>query len=220
MPTVYTFYHPVPQLKPETALLDMWRESWDRNGWIPVVLGLEDAKKHPMYDAYRAGVSEKAKSVNPGDYDLMCWLRWLAFAQMGGGVMTDYDVINRSFKPEDAAFEDVTLYESSHKIEEHNELMVYEISKVPCCVGATQDGAKKIVDGIHSMPKNNGKHYSDMYWFNEQPFSVTPNVVEFLVSGWENAKAVHFCNNSCQNYRNAKRINISREQIVRRVMFS
>ena len=215
---VYTFYHRVKQLGPADALIDMWKRSWKAQGWEPVVLGLDDAKKHPLYEAFVAGIKDKAKSVNPGDYDLMCWVRWLAFHGVGGGLMTDYDVINRNFKNEDLTHTDVVVYDGTKKVEPFNDLVVYEISKVPCCVGASPDGAKAIVDGIHSMPKNNGNHYSDMYWFTEQPFNVNPLVVEFGDKNWTNAKLVHFCNSACTTWRKLQKMNVSREQLVKQFM--
>ena len=204
MNTVFTFYNRVPQLKPADELIELWRESWSRNGWNPVVLGLNDAQKHPLYADYVEGIKAKAKSVNPGDYDLMCWVRWLALDVMGGGLMTDYDVINRNFKDSDISA-DIPV-------------CVYEPSKVPCCVSATKDGASLLVQQIHAMPRHEGEHYSDMYWFTEQPFERNPLVLEFLSDGWEKAKAVHFANGSCHRYRETRRVNMDREAIVRRVM--
>lgn len=219
MNTVFTFYNRVPQLKPAGELIELWRESWSRNGWNPVVLGLNDAQKHPLYADYVEGIKSKAKSINPGDYDLMCWVRWLALDVMGGGLMTDYDVINRNLKQNDLEPAPVIVYAGvENKPEQFNGLRVYEISKVPCCVSATQEGATQLVQSIHAMPQNEGAHYSDMYWFTEQPFDVKPIVVEFLSDGWESAKAVHFCNGSCHRYRETLRVNMQRELIVRRIM--
>lgn len=219
MNTVFTFYNHVPQLKPADELLDLWRESWSSNGWNPVVLGLNDAQKHPLYNEFVEGIKAKTKSINPGDYDLMCWIRWLALEVMGGGVMTDYDVINRSLGICDIKEDDVCVYaDGGNKPEAFNRVRVYEISKVPCCVSVTKNGAESLVRGIHAMPKNNGEHYSDMYWFMEQDIEVKPIVVEFLSEGWEAAKAVHFCNGSCHRYRQDRRVNMDRETIIRRVM--
>ncbi len=39
---VYTYFNSVPGLV-DDALLDLWRSTWAKNGWEPVVLTEEDA---------------------------------------------------------------------------------------------------------------------------------------------------------------------------------
>ena len=205
MNIVNTFYHPVPQLGKADALIGLWKYTWERRGWQTRVLGLSDAQAHPRYAALKDSVTSKTKSINPGEYDLMCWLRWLAFEQVGGGLMTDYDVINRSLQPN---------YVSSAAV------TVHDLHRVPCCVSATKEGAASIVSGIIDMPNQDVEHYSDMYWFQEQQHAIDPVCVEFYSDRWETAPAVHFANGACGRYREKNSVNATREQIIRKFMLT
>ena len=67
-------------------------------------MGLKDAERHPLFREF----DERTKllpTVNPGDYELACYRRWLAVARAGGGFMSDYDVVNYGFKPTDRDWE-------------------------------------------------------------------------------------------------------------------
>ena len=205
MSTVYTFYHQIPQIARPEALLGLWKYTWEKRGWNTRVLVLGDAQANPRYDVLRGSVETKTKSINPGEYDLMCWLRWLAFEQVGGGMMTDYDVINRSLTPD---------YNSQAPV------TVHDLHRVPCCVSATKEGAASIVSGIIDMPEQDVEHYSDMYWFQEQQHAIDPICVEFHSDGWQTAPAVHFANSACGRWRNEQRANATREQLVRKFMLT
>ena len=63
-----------------------------------IVLSLEDAKKHPEYAALRARI-EKLPLGGNREYDMACYLRWLAMVGAGGGWMSDYDAVPLRFSP-------------------------------------------------------------------------------------------------------------------------
>jgi len=63
-----------------------------------VVVSQKDAERHPRYDEMVRRFSEYP-TVNPPGYELACYLRYLAMAVVGGGFMTDYDVINVNVPP-------------------------------------------------------------------------------------------------------------------------
>lgn len=88
---VNTFYEPIPG-RYEQALIDVWHEAWTEAGWEPRILDSEDADSHPMYQTMAERV-EKLPSVNGPSYDFFCYIRWLAMANNGGGLLTDYDVL-------------------------------------------------------------------------------------------------------------------------------
>jgi hypothetical protein len=95
---IYTYHEYVPEIPHGDGLLDLWKIAWKKAGWEPIVLGREDAEKHSNYEEYL----ERYKllpSVNPTSYELACYLRWLAVAAVGGGWMSDADVIPYNFKP-------------------------------------------------------------------------------------------------------------------------
>jgi hypothetical protein len=110
---VFTYYMPVPDLwseESQRALIDIWARSWAKAGWEPVVLTEDDAKAHPGFSHYR----EKfwALPTEYGhDYEGGCFMRWLAVARAGGGMMVDYDVINYGFLPSHIFVENkMTIY--------------------------------------------------------------------------------------------------------------
>ena len=107
---IYTFWGPVTPMKnngqkgtgmtveADEAMMALWKESWQRIGWEPRLLTLDDAQRHPRFHEFynllqkiplwgknRAGVNR--------DYNQYCYLRWLAMAAVGGGFMSDYDVL-------------------------------------------------------------------------------------------------------------------------------
>ena len=101
-PNIYTFF----QMKinkngkedtggKHDVMLQTWKESWAARGWNPIVLNLDDARKHPDFDYY----SKKFEDLTPGEafifggsYNYMCLMRWLAMAaQNTDAWMSDYD---------------------------------------------------------------------------------------------------------------------------------
>lgn len=98
---VYTYYTPVPELYSEDTqrlLIDVWARSWKKQGWDPVVLSESDAQRHPRYPEFKKRFWELPTEYGH-TYEGACFLRWVAMAAVGGGMMTDYDVINYSFAP-------------------------------------------------------------------------------------------------------------------------
>lgn len=95
---IYTYHDYVPELPNSENLIPIWKQSWSKLGWEPIVLNDSHARLHPKYNEY----VERYRSlptVNPKGYELACYLRWLAVAAVGGGWMSDSDVINYSLNP-------------------------------------------------------------------------------------------------------------------------
>lgn len=186
MPLVYSYYHPVPKMDVgiEAGLIILWRKSWIASEFIPVTLTHQQADAHPRAKEYLA-VVEKFPSVNPPGYDLSCWMRWLALAQVGGGLMTDYDVIARAFSTEFLALP--------------NDVTVLDRGGVPCAVHTTPEGAQKIVDDIIAHPhQHDGTHYSDMLCFQALGYPKAPTLTApFGAPDWKEAPAVHFSHSDC-----------------------
>ena len=83
----------------ETALVSLWERSWRAQGWITHILTSDPARDHPLH----AKLMEKVASfpnVNDRRYVNANFRRWLAMAAIGGGVLSDHDIINYSFRPE------------------------------------------------------------------------------------------------------------------------
>jgi hypothetical protein len=98
---VYTYYQHIPELWSEESqkgLIDVWRRSWEKCGWNPIVLTEEVAKKHPRYDEFKRKFWAFPTPFG-SNYEGTCFMRWVAMVVAGGGLMTDYDVINYGFPP-------------------------------------------------------------------------------------------------------------------------
>ena len=84
---IYTFYDNDNEKTKEAReveqkLLLMWRRAWWAQGFSPIVLGRPEAMNNPLYQTIRR------QSVNVRlEADLA---RWLAWAAMGGGILTDW----------------------------------------------------------------------------------------------------------------------------------
>lgn len=74
-------------------LLHLWLRNWYANGWEPVVLSRADAEATPLFANYKKKFLA-LPTVNNKDYELACYIRWLAFAERDGGVFVDYDIYN------------------------------------------------------------------------------------------------------------------------------
>lgn len=139
--TVYTYLHNREDVRKHSPSLlrqiDYWRKSWSVRGWTPVVLNEAVASVYPDFPQIDRIVSTYP-TVNAPYYERACFLRWVALAQMGGGLMTDYDTVNNSFTPTNLQ----TL------LEKNNQPPVLGLcpGRTPCCVYASDAGARQMLD--------------------------------------------------------------------------
>ena len=75
-----------------TRMLQVWLRSWHAHGYHPIILALADAMHHANYTCLRDTFAT-FPTVNPPEYELACYMRWLAFRMTGGGVFMDYDIV-------------------------------------------------------------------------------------------------------------------------------
>lgn len=97
-PVMYTFYvriDPEKHVKytgmsdsADRTMLQLWKQYWERAGWKPKILTLEDAKKHKNYDTFE----RELDLDNIGYAEKLCFLRWLAVSSAGGGFLAHYDI--------------------------------------------------------------------------------------------------------------------------------
>jgi len=102
MTPIYTYYDEsvsVTQSENQRNILDIWQRSWSKHGWGPLVLGPPEAQKHPLFTKLTEHVKREYRGPNPLIYELACFHRWLALAVVGGGYMSDYDVVNYGLAP-------------------------------------------------------------------------------------------------------------------------
>ena len=92
---VHTYFDDIPQWthndRMESARqLQEWRRAWERAGWQPRVISSRDIDRE-KYD-----VDSAVQGIPLGsnkEYDRACYLRYFAMASVGGGWMSDYDLI-------------------------------------------------------------------------------------------------------------------------------
>lgn len=198
---IHTYFSPVPDLNlvDETKLLLLWRENWKAHGFETGVLNEWVARQHPYFDEYDAAISQ-FPSVNPKGYDRSCFIRWLAMAQIGGGIMSDFDLWNRGVppvKPESIDWTKITVCERG-----------LNGALVPSLVIASQERYMSMCEMFaDAKPENivteSGQpHYSDMLALQDlhqmypDRFKVVPLVALFNDPGWEQKKLTHFSNGS------------------------
>jgi hypothetical protein len=187
---VYTYFY--PGSADSERMLELWVTSWTKNGWSPTVLTPKMVKEHPLYP----GLCERAAklpTVNVAEYELQCYLRWLAFDIRAPGVFSDYDTINYSLKPEQV----VRLPEGSGRIVAYSHCG----HPNPGLFVADQLGVRRFLkDLMHGDPPTDtigGRpHVSDMYFFfrnaEKAPGKLLCPNVGF--DGWEAAPCVHYNN--------------------------
>lgn len=201
MPIVHTFYEPVQGMANPQRLLELWRRSWEENGFTTRILNRNDARSHPGYDYFLERVS-RFPSSNPDGYDLACFLRHLAVANVAEPgehvIITDYDVINRTF--------DSDRLLACSKLQGCRRSVILEPTRVPCAVLGLLEGFEDICDVLCEYDPNGEPHVSDMTILRKRKIATLPMCVEHLNSGssvpdepgdgWKSAPMIHFSNYS------------------------
>jgi hypothetical protein len=197
---IYTYYAPLQTIKPadEMALIELWKWNWKRNGFDPVVLGVYEAQRSPIYKAFRDAIL-KFPTPNPAGYDEACWLRWLAYAGLGDDMVlaSDYDCMGYGFEPFGTDTARINMF----------------AGWVPCFVMARPEIIFEMCNMMMSSTPDKWDEfqghqiYEDQHWFchamKELPalFNPIPAVKEFTEPGWEKALVVHYNNHNMPAFR-------------------
>merc|ERR1711933_233218 len=80
-------------------LLSVWKEAWSNAGFQPIVLSLQDAKRHPRYKYILPMLDGIQFKDGKDKFNFVCFLRWVAMSNSGGGWMADYDTFPLNIKP-------------------------------------------------------------------------------------------------------------------------
>jgi hypothetical protein len=107
MKKVYGYYESIALANQadEFACANYWKQSWNNNGWECIMLNRSHASGSPLYNKLQQKLIAETRGM-PSDLTVRFhWItsrfvRWCALHASGGGWMTDYDVVNKSFKPE------------------------------------------------------------------------------------------------------------------------
>lgn len=103
---IYSFYKPIgiAQQPEEFACANLWKESWTKRGWNPVMLNLSHCNASPLLGKLSSKIALAQADASSEVRTRMEWMltrfiRWCALHACGGGWMSDYDVVNLSFTP-------------------------------------------------------------------------------------------------------------------------
>lgn len=187
---IYTYHEPDPSHPHQHSLLPLWQETWAKLGWEPVVLTRRQAFDHPLYLQLVDHFNRHLPTTNSPAYELACYLRWLAMVQVGGGWMSDADVIPWSLVP---------------LVPETNELTVFSQGSVcPCLVHGSASEYERIARMFlnHKGGVFESYHASDqnILQLNRSQVRQVELVPEYGQPGWERSAVVHFPNNTMRGY--------------------
>ena len=101
MENVYAFYEPINEpwvdQMDHNNLIELWKKSWRYYGWNPIVYGIKECESCDGYEElYNA--CQSYPTVNPKQYEMLCFLRWLYMSEVGGWY-ADLDMMNHGFYP-------------------------------------------------------------------------------------------------------------------------
>jgi len=156
----------MPSEEAHLALVEAWRESWEAAGFETRVLDINDVKKHDRYDDIRAFLDNEQF----GEYDELCFLRWYAMSSIGGGWMSDYDVVPlKSLVPNDYFNAPEHLSESDMAgnngipLPNEGKFTVYSW-KVPSLMSGSADEWERLAQALMDLTHEHlDDFYSDMY---------------------------------------------------------
>jgi hypothetical protein len=189
---VHTYFRPCDDpdaLVEQKKILAIWERSWREAGFEPVILTEAHARKHPRCGELRAAFESKP-TISPKGYEMACWLRWLAMSEVGGGFMTDYDVL--PFGPVPGMRE----VDPDHR--ENFPIML--CVGVPCAVVGNSiqfDHAIASFEMCKPVTEQGQPHLSDMHAAQKLGFPSLDICREYGKPGWKEAKLVHFNHYSC-----------------------
>lgn len=100
-PNVFTYFHPIEDnnMAEHQSILKMWQEGWRSRGFNPIVLTAKEAVKNKHYVAFVAAC-ERLPAVIRKETQMNRFTRWLALDTVGGGLLTDYDVVPGKLTPD------------------------------------------------------------------------------------------------------------------------
>lgn len=104
---IYAYYTPHSSRDPleEAACSVEWSKSWKANGWEPVMLNASHAAASGLYAKAQQKTARETLERSKASADKCIagrLARLCALQAIGGGWMSDYDVVNLGFSPSDA----------------------------------------------------------------------------------------------------------------------
>jgi len=100
---IYTYYEDIG-FRNQLELIELWKQSWLNNGFEPIVLSREDAKRSELYQEYYdfvQRVHEKSVGIelNDNSYWMAAQLEIVAWQTIRQpSFISDYDIINKNWQ--------------------------------------------------------------------------------------------------------------------------
>lgn len=187
--TVFTYFSPLESIDGEEQrmLISLWEYSWRKYGWNPVALSEDDIK-----DSATSGVFASLPSCNPAGYDRACFDRWLAMAGVGGGFMSDYDVMNLGLKPFEVP-ERLTVYQIENPCPSFVGGSGEEFHRMALLFAKKAASMAEVVDDL-------SLHISDQNAIQKMPkeYEHRKLVTAHGKPGWWNSRLIHFSNSTME----------------------
>jgi hypothetical protein len=108
-PKIYAYYESIQtrNQQEEFACAHIWKESWEKHGWEPVMLNNSHSKGSALQQKLIAKILKATPLLSLEDQNnlqrlMVRFSRWCALHAARGGWLSDYDVVNVGFTPEDA----------------------------------------------------------------------------------------------------------------------
>jgi len=192
MGKIHTFFQPVGNMNAfeQGRMIELWKRAWTRDGWDPVVLTPKEARGSPLYDNLLPKF-QAMPTVNHKDYEMACWLRWIAMSSLGG-FMVDYDVMPFGFRP-DMLPKNEGAYVS----------VMADNNPCPCAVHGTaeqfENTARLMGDLVVTDEHQHGgrAHFSDQSAIQALSSILRPHIhdmcPEYNSRHWKVSALVHYC---------------------------
>lgn len=207
---IYTYYEDI-NFEYQAPLLELWEHSWKKAGFKPRILTKKNATSNPDYLNFVNSLKKlhlELTNKNLTMYGLSCWNRWLAYAEEKSTevfYVSDYDVINNSFKP-GQPYENLSLLDSA----------------CPCIASGSSPQFAKLVESFIEITTQNLEKFKQEYarlnfrHFHDQQFFILCQLLNlgdfkfyrdrevFLsVPGHQDfwkKQLVHYAHAPCHNY--------------------
>lgn len=169
---IYTYYENINHSN-QNKMLDLWKISWQRAGFDPIILTIEDAKLHGFYNQFIEQIKElhikiMDKQISP--YGISCYVRWLAYCGAKPEekfYVSDYDCVNNGLKPNKPII--------NHTFDKKGDELYLLDDACPCFAFGSKDNFEQLckifielslerLDEIKKL-KNNSPCYHDQEFF-------------------------------------------------------
>jgi hypothetical protein len=188
---IYTYHEDLSSAFDDPELMALSKESFRRQGFEMVVLGVEHAMTHPLFKK----ISETPAlymNGNVSHYLQACYRRYMAVSEIAKNntdpmVMVDYDVINYGFTPE-------MLPKAT------NLMLMMADSPVPGMMIGNKDAYERILEVFNQyadspVPVPGGLTHDQglLSWHSDTWHGHKAKVlVEYPTEGWKKAPLVHY----------------------------